>query len=540
MVLAGIVVIIPAQALFAHLSLAQAIRQLAAIGQHGPIGGSGNAALHFSDDDNLQIGAGDAWSASSEVVMRVTPSDGQEHYWRGRTYDQYMGDGWRSSLENLKQAAGEGFSDGEGSMQVSYALPAAITPGDLAAPLAGPPFTATFRVFGDTSQFYYAANPQQILLDIRRARYEGAPQICADGQLDLTTNSSVRFSYVVVSKPAPDAMQQPVQERLRHAGTNYPPDVRHLYLKLDNDITQPEDVAFYHQAVTQALQGLPPRARDPLDETLAIRAWVANRCIYSLAVPKLPDNADHVHAFLGDSRRGYCDMFASSMAVLCRAAGIPARLATGFAPGDPDGDSFNLRGEDKHAWTEVYFPKTGWVTFDATAGTKTDGSVPAAAAQSGGSWLSRLHFSLGYGWEFIWPILGVIILIGAYVLKTEVYDRWRSRAASRGNRVEMPRTALSSQYRRMTRILARLGLPRRPSETPAEYAARAAPFLKGREQELGVSLSPSLVTDLTSAFARACYAPASSGFPHPDTWEREVAQFDSAAWVAQWRRFWRR
>ncbi len=116
----------------------------------------------------------------------------------------------------------------------------------------------------------------------------------------------------------------------------------------------------------------------------AIRAWVANRCVYSLAVPPIPPEADHVHAFLGDTRRGYCDMFASSMAVLCRTAGIPARLATGFAPGDPDGDSFNLRGEDKHAWTEVYFPRVGWVAFDPTAGSRTDGTVPNAQGKTFG------------------------------------------------------------------------------------------------------------------------------------------------------------
>ena len=133
---------------------------------------------------------------------------------------------------------------------------------------------------------------------------------------------------------------------------------------------------------------MPPDRRDPLDEALALRAWVSNRCVYSLAVPPIPDDADHVHAFLGTTRRGYCDMFASSLAILCRTAGIPARLATGFAPGDPDGDSFNLRGEDKHAWTEVYFPRAGWVAFDPTAGSRTDGTVPTAQERHSGGWLA--------------------------------------------------------------------------------------------------------------------------------------------------------
>ena len=132
---------------------------------------------------------------------------------------------------------------------------------------------------------------------------------------------------------------------------------------------------------------------------------------------------------LKDERRGYCDMFASSLAVLCRTASIPARLATGFAPGDPSGDGFNLRAEDKHAWTEVYFPGTGWVALDATAGAATDGSVPRAREQKRGGWLAWLkHLQVGLGarWGLVAPLLAGIALSLGYVLKTEVYDRWRA------------------------------------------------------------------------------------------------------------------
>ena len=86
--LIGLSVIVPAQAVFSHLSLAQAIRHLAAIQTDR---GSPNTVQRFYDEDNLAIGTGDAWSSSPDVFMRVTPSDGQPHYWRGRTYDVYTG-----------------------------------------------------------------------------------------------------------------------------------------------------------------------------------------------------------------------------------------------------------------------------------------------------------------------------------------------------------------------------------------------------------------------------------------------------------------
>ena len=175
--LTGLIVIVPAQAVFSHLSLAQAIRHLAGLGHAPPLGG--NAALRFSDDDNLQIGTGDAWSASTEVVMRVTPSDGQEHLWRGRTYDVYTGDGWQSSQENQTTTIMDGSSEDGGW---GFSLPTPLTPGDSPASASSPAFTTAFKVMGQTNQFYYAADPRRIILGRDMSRYGRAPQVCTDGR----------------------------------------------------------------------------------------------------------------------------------------------------------------------------------------------------------------------------------------------------------------------------------------------------------------------------------------------------------------------
>ena len=409
--LAGLVVIVPAQAVFAHLSLAQAIRRLAAYKPDG----SSSTTKTFSDDDNLQIGTGAAWSASAEVVMQVTSSDGQEHYWRGRTYDEYTGAGWQSSLENKTELLSAVPADAD---HAGYALQSDFMPGDTSPSPSLPVLTATFHVIGNTSQFYYASNPKALIVPAQAVR--GDVSFCRDGRLNLAAQG-VRFPYAVVSSPLPDAMDPAVQERLRQGGTDYPAEVRQLYLDPKGaGITQTDDMAFFRQALAEAVASLPPDRRDPLDEALALRAWVSQRCVYSLVPPPIPDEADHVRYFLNDSRRGYCDMFASSLAVLCRTAGIPARLATGFAPGDPQGGSFNLRAEDKHAWTEVYFPHTGWVILDATAGSRTDGSVPNAPGPKHGL-LGGLHFRWNAGNALISILIGLILLIVAYVLKTEVY-----------------------------------------------------------------------------------------------------------------------
>ena len=90
------------------------------------------------------------------------------------------------------------------------------------------------------------------------------------------------------------------------------------------------------------------------------------------------DPAEH---FL-ETRTGYCVHFATALALLCRAAGVPARVATGFQLHDPDEDgSFLVRNSDAHAWVEVWFgPDHGWRVYDATPG-----AIPDAATTPDGA-----------------------------------------------------------------------------------------------------------------------------------------------------------
>ncbi|GAA0513009.1 uncharacterized protein DUF4129 [Saccharopolyspora erythraea NRRL 2338] len=79
-----------------------------------------------------------------------------------------------------------------------------------------------------------------------------------------------------------------------------------------------------------------------------------------------PSSSSALSDFLFRGKRGYCEQFASSMAVLLRAAGIPSRVAVGFTSGYQDGDARMITTDDAHAWVEAYFPGWGWTTFDPT------------------------------------------------------------------------------------------------------------------------------------------------------------------------------
>ena len=88
---------------------------------------------------------------------------------------------------------------------------------------------------------------------------------------------------------------------------------------------------------------------------------------YTLAVPLA--GRDAVDEFLFDTREGYCQHFSSAFVVLMRAAGIPARVVTGYAGGmyNRIGGYWLVRRSDAHAWAEVWLPGRGWVREDPTA-----------------------------------------------------------------------------------------------------------------------------------------------------------------------------
>ena len=513
----GVILITPVEALSHDLSLAGAIRRLANAGIAPP----GVPPTRFSDSRDFNIGTGAGWSASTQVLMHVTPDDGQPHLWRGRTYDHYNGTGWESQIDNESPLT---LLSTSSSGDLVYALPQPAMPGRQV-------LSATFEVLGDTDTFYYATTPRRLTLS---PDVTTPPIFGMDNSLTLAGRRPLdHFRYTVQSLVAPDPMNPDVQARLQDAGTNYPAMIRTLYLgnmsdSPSNTLT-PHAQQYFRHAVQEALHGIPPHQRTPIVEALSIRDWVSQHCTYSLDVAPLDPDQDHVYQFLAQTRKGYCDMFASSMAVLCRVAGLPARVATGFAPGVLDNQVYDLRALDKHAWTEVYFPGAGWLAFDPTMGTRTDGTVPSGQPIHHWDWRAALHH-LGR----LPVVLGsAILLLLLYVAKTEWLDkqvfRLRQTAHSPVDSLKIGR-----RYERLIRILSSLGLPRGAAETPDEYAARANTFLADQGMP-DLDIAPIHV--LTNELTAARYAGA---FLTDDAQaEQRLRAFTLTAWRLRGRLFWK-
>jgi hypothetical protein len=234
------------------------------------------------------------------------------------------------------------------------------------------------------------------------------------------------------------------------------------------------------------------------DRVSAIRAYIAQNCKYNLQTPADPPDSDRVEYFLTVSHQGYCDSFAAAMTILCRYAGIPARVATGFIPGQPDEKGgFLVRQKDRHAWTEVFFPGAGWVPFDATEGSEdiSDHTVRKSAL--------RVNFMAWFFSHGVLPplMLAALVLLLAYVAWTELVPRLRR--APQSYAVDA-RPATNRQvvaaYLQGCSLLEKRGLVRQRATTPAEFLAAV------RDNLAAVSpASAEAFTDLTALHDRFRY-----------------------------------
>ncbi len=412
--------------------------------------------VNISESTDYMVGRGPV-TLGEQVVMRVEASHASN--WRGATYDVYTGHGWRNSLDKSTSLApspdgGPGQEWFDARPHLDY--PLVLVP-ETPINYVGAKSHAFRQVFhleatGIFHEIYGASEIRALRLP------EPAGQVDAAGGIRLA--AALRATDYEVESRVADWDS----ESLAKSSTDYPEAIRSRYLTFGTSKPSEETI--------QTALRLTKDLKDPYSKMEALRDFVSTQCLYNTQSPASPSSVDVVQYFLFDRKEGYCDSFATALAVLCRAAGLPARVASGFAEGtlDSSGSTYTVRERDKHMWTEVYFTGVGWVSVDATAGAQ---SVDEMAEDDKKKRGGLMGFLFNHG---LLPPVAALAFIAmlAYVLKVEVLDKLRRRSRPNPLGLAAANIEIVDTYARALASLRRWGMKRSDSQTPFEFQDHAA------------------------------------------------------------------
>jgi len=376
-----------------------------------------------SAQDNFRVGQGPI-ALGQNVVMSVKAD--YPGLWRQRVYDVYTGIGWRIEERaepqriRVKDAIAQlrPFpSDKQTNTQI-YRLATTFLDG---LPAEAQAAEVTFR----------PPLPLHIVVD----------RFGCLVRTDLVLSEGTEYKVVSVT----NSLAGPPPAELAELGQ----EERGIYLQ----------IPWGARRIRPLARELVPESASPEEKIALLVGYLqSDRFNYSLQAKAVPAGEDAVEYFLFRSRVGYCDLFASAFALMCRAVNIPSRVAVGFASGEPDPETeeYVVKEADGHAWVEVFLEDRGWVTVDPT---------PAGAAQSEReklktpvpSWkltLRRIRIPLIF-------ISLALLVIGA-LLKVLLFDPWWEQSRWEKRMLGSRAGSIAIFYSRMLRLLGERGLVRQP------------------------------------------------------------------------------
>ncbi|MEY2567840.1 MAG: protein-glutamine gamma-glutamyltransferase [Actinomycetota bacterium] len=419
--------------------------------------------------DHLDLGV--RGRPDDTLVMKVRAS--RPDFWRGQTFDRWDGRRWTQSDTTtqpvqggrpLMLPSGGGLPGGDDLLQTFY--------------VQRPGPNLIFGAYAPAELYF----PDNIVFAL------------SDGTVRAAVELGQGAVYTVVSRRVPATAQ---------------------LLRATDGAPVPDALATrYAQApvvtarVEQLARAVTANAPTTYDKVRALEAWMGAHTRYTLDVPPLAPSADAVDQFLFVDRLGFCEQIGTSLVVMLRSLGVPARLAAGYAPGErnPFTGMYEVRAKDAHAWAEVYFPGVGWQGFDPTAQVPLAGDGGGVAAGAGlWSYVTR---RLPHP-PVVPSVALAIVATGAFVMVGWTRRR-RARSAMPWSRRYLEQLEAAGAAR---------GRPRRPHETPAVYAAALAS---------GVLPEPEL-----AAAAELLDVEAYSDRPAPDE-QRARADAALASAVTRW------
>ena len=407
-----------------------------------------------------------------KVVMRVRSQ--AEGFWRVLAFDKYTGQGWTISREEEEDIEILERPTWSLRFRLPWSSPLSRTREVIQTYTVTEDLPNLIPALYEAKYLYFPT--QQVAIDPERTLRSPVP--LSDG-----------LTYTVVSEvPYRDRTQ------LQETPTDYSQDIQTHYLQI------PEAIApRIRQATLDILAEAPNPLTNPYEKALYLGQYLKQSYTIQPELPFLREDQDLVEAFLFTTEGGYPDHFSTVLTMMLRSIGVPARLVTGFAPGDfnPFTGFYVVRNTDAYAMTEVYFPSMGWFTFDPIPGHEL--IPPSIEDYETFSVLQRIWKWVA-GWlpspvagiisglftvvtELIGSIVGIFsallnrdwmgVFVGLLTLTGVVFVGWLGLSGWQAiaRRLWLAKLhPIDATYQQMLHWLATQGFRKAASQTPSEYA----------------------------------------------------------------------
>jgi transglutaminase-like putative cysteine protease len=431
-----------------------------------PAGGPGTRITGTQFAESVTVTG--AWRTDSTPIFTIqTPAGSPRTKWRAVAYDRLIGNTWSWSQ----------------TAEVSVGASDGLLAGTRDAPLDTVSYvTAEYQVSGLAAGSIVVTPGIPTLLDrTARVTLVQSGGDTAFGRILPTGGAGYTLDALLPDLSNPDDPKALTANRLRAAGTDYPADLLATYTAIEPGTVGPETRALLTQILSQA------KPRTQYDTAREIESYLRDgrNFTYSTDVTDVDCGGRSVVDCFVFSRKGYCEHFASTMVMMLRLEGIPARFVEGFLPGDRDGSGREtIRRNQAHAWVEAWFPGAGWMAFDPTgggvglpvalpAGPAVSPAAPSASAGANGSPGAGRRAGVdepggptgggstaGFRTPGIGPIIVVVIPLSAALLGL-AFVLLRRRFGRPAEPVAV--------YRTVAGLAGRLGYARSPTQTVYEY-----------------------------------------------------------------------
>lgn len=270
----------------------------------------------------------------SQALLRVETNVDDPFYLRSLALDTYGVDGWSlANLDSQVQVAGDGLLTRLPGPQILRSVTADVT-----------------VVQHDDRFLPVFSSPVSVEVDGDWRFDENS------GTIFSRTDTTAGLEYSLIAQ-----QPQPTRTQLSRAPELDPDNPLQVTLTALPTGLDPSVAALVDSLVAEAGAG------GPYERALAINNYLtdaANGFLYSLTTEPGTSGDDLVN-FL-QNKRGYCEQYAAAMAVMLRAAGVPARVVLGYTPGTEEDGVWTVTTDDAHAWVEAYISGMGWIPFDPT------------------------------------------------------------------------------------------------------------------------------------------------------------------------------